>query len=328
MSRQNNPITHRDCCGFSLVELMVAIVLSSLLLFGVTEIYLSNKQSNRLQNGFSTVQENGRMAVELLTRDIRVADFWGCIPDSGSIDNNLDQASANYDPSLHSMVNGGLGGLNNITSHTINGKSVLAGTDVLILRGAKENDVRIEKPYMTIKSAAVHINKGSKIQPDDVLLISDCMAGDVFQNTASNTPTSGTISHNTGTGTIGNGDKEFKKIYGGDARVLRPYVKAYFIALGTNGLPSLYVSEDGNLAELIPGVEDMQVTYGEDTDGDLVPDVWRAAGVVADMQAVLAVKVELMVASDEVVGSTAANSPDRRLRKPYFFTTNIRNRMI
>lgn len=322
------PITDNWCRGFSLVELMVSIVLSSLLLYGVTEIYLSNKQSNRLQNGFSQVQENGRMAVEILTKDIRIADFWGCIPDSKSIMNNLDINSPNYVAAIHDFGDGGLGGINNVTSQTIGGKTVLAGTDVLILRGSRENDVRIEPPYMPLVSAALHINTGSKIKPDDVLLVSDCQAGDVFQNTATNTFTSGTVDHNTGTGTIGNVRKEFQKSYGGDARILVPYAKAYFIANGTSGLPSLFVSVDGNASELIPGVEDMQIEYGEDTDGDLVAEQWRTADLVVDMEEVVAVKIQLMVASDDAVGSTAANSADRRLRKPYFFTTNIRNRMI
>jgi len=312
--------------GFSLVELMVAVALSSFLLLGVVEIYVSNKQSNNLQNGFSQVQENGRMVVEILSREIRRADFWGCLADSQNIEVNLDVTDPDV-ASLYDFGNGGVGGANDVSSADIGGQDLVDGTDTLIVRGTKGDNIRIMEPYMPTPSADLHVNMGSGIQVDDVLLVSDCTAGNLFQVTSANPDTSGSVTHNIGTGSIGNSFKEFQKSYGADARVLVPYFKVYFIANDVNGQPSLFQSVNGDTDELIPGVENMQITYGEDTDGDLAVEFWRDADAVVDMEQVIAIRVVFSMQSYDSVGSTDAKG-DGRIRRDYTVTTNIRNRMI
>ena len=64
--------------GVSLVELMVALVLSLILVAGVGQIYMGSKQTYRTQDGQSRLQENARYALEVLTRDIRSAGYLGC----------------------------------------------------------------------------------------------------------------------------------------------------------------------------------------------------------------------------------------------------------
>ncbi|HDN69352.1 MAG TPA: prepilin-type N-terminal cleavage/methylation domain-containing protein, partial [Gammaproteobacteria bacterium] len=44
----NNP--HRRCQGFSIVEMMVAMVISLILLGGIAQIFLSSRQSFTIQN--------------------------------------------------------------------------------------------------------------------------------------------------------------------------------------------------------------------------------------------------------------------------------------
>jgi len=61
--------------GFTLVEVMIAITLSLILIAGVIQIYVSSKESFRVQNELAQVQENQRIAVEFLQRDIRQAGF-------------------------------------------------------------------------------------------------------------------------------------------------------------------------------------------------------------------------------------------------------------
>lgn len=79
----------RSSRGFSLIELMIAVVLGAALLFGVIQIFDSNKQSSRLQHAFVEVQEAGRIAADLLARDIRMADYWGCTDTSNITDLSL-----------------------------------------------------------------------------------------------------------------------------------------------------------------------------------------------------------------------------------------------
>ena len=59
--------------GMSLVELMVAVTLSLILMAGVIQIHVSSKASYQVQHELSDLQQNQRMAVELLSRDIRKA---------------------------------------------------------------------------------------------------------------------------------------------------------------------------------------------------------------------------------------------------------------
>lgn len=63
--------------GVTLIELMVALVVGLILLAGLIQVYLSTKQSYNAQEQLARMQENGRFAMELITRDLRRAGFWG-----------------------------------------------------------------------------------------------------------------------------------------------------------------------------------------------------------------------------------------------------------
>lgn len=76
MSRLTTTIVkHRAQPGFTLVEIMVAISLSLVLIAGVGQIYLSSKESYRVQNELARLQENQRIAIEFLQSNIRQAGF-------------------------------------------------------------------------------------------------------------------------------------------------------------------------------------------------------------------------------------------------------------
>ena len=61
--------------GFSIVELLVAITISSLLLLGVTKIFIDTKASYNLREGLSRLQENGRFAMDLAQISFRQTGF-------------------------------------------------------------------------------------------------------------------------------------------------------------------------------------------------------------------------------------------------------------
>ena len=62
--------------GFTLVEIMIAITIGLLMMAGILQISAASKESSRLQRNMSFVQENIRMATELLGRDIRQAGYF------------------------------------------------------------------------------------------------------------------------------------------------------------------------------------------------------------------------------------------------------------
>ncbi len=59
--------------GLTLVELMIAMMLGLLVVGSATAIFISNRQTYRATEGLGRVQENGRMAFELMARDLREA---------------------------------------------------------------------------------------------------------------------------------------------------------------------------------------------------------------------------------------------------------------
>ncbi len=65
--------------GLSLIEMMISITLGLLVILAVTYVFAASRASYRHQEALSNVQESGRMALELLTRDIRMVGHAGCV---------------------------------------------------------------------------------------------------------------------------------------------------------------------------------------------------------------------------------------------------------
>jgi type IV pilus assembly protein PilW len=65
--------------GFSLIEMMVAVVIAGLLLVGIVSLFSSTSNLNRLENGLARLQENGRFALAMIQKDIRLATGTGGI---------------------------------------------------------------------------------------------------------------------------------------------------------------------------------------------------------------------------------------------------------
>ena len=61
--------------GLSIVELLVAIVISMLLLTGVIQVFFSSKQTYASNEAASRLQENGRFALEFIAQSARHAGY-------------------------------------------------------------------------------------------------------------------------------------------------------------------------------------------------------------------------------------------------------------
>ncbi len=61
--------------GVTLVELMISMAISLILMLGVVSMYITSKRGFALQEGMAEQQENGRFAIEILTKDLRMAGF-------------------------------------------------------------------------------------------------------------------------------------------------------------------------------------------------------------------------------------------------------------
>ena len=99
--------------GMTLIEIMIALLIGVFLLGGVLQIFVGSKQTNRMQEGLSRLQESGRFAMDFLSRDIRMAGSWGC---HGGPSPDIDIAGEN--------------------NNAVNSDGIDNGTDKITLKGA------------------------------------------------------------------------------------------------------------------------------------------------------------------------------------------------
>ena len=316
--------------GVTLVELLIAMLIGAFLVGGILQIFAGARQTYRVHDATSRMQENGRMALEVLARDIRMADFWGCASKTIDIVDNLNPAGTDYADFATGGVEGTDGG---------------SGPDSLTLRGGFDSDIRLDPPYGPQASAVLHINKVSGLQEGDIVMVSDCSNGDIFQISNANPDDSGTLVHNTGSGNPGNYNASnpgcpgtnahcLSKVYGADAKVLLTREISYKIDNGSEGQPALFRND----AEFLDGIEDLQIVYGEDLDGNDIADYFVPADQVVDMDQVVSIRIAVVARSydDNLSGGIAQNynvlgtnvvAPDRRLRQVYTSTIAVRNRL-
>lgn len=280
--------------GMTLIELMIAMAISLVLLGGVLEVYLGSKQSYNLVEESSRLQENGRFAIEIMTREIRSTDFWGCLKrpnstagdDDQNLFNGLDTASPNYDPKLHDLGEGIIG-FDNLTL-----SGAVSPSDSISLTGGDDCNINVDSVPGT--GSVVFTNIAGCLSENDIAIISNCTGGDIFQVTSINPNGALTqINHNTGSVSAGPGNYSdpaatdcpganahcFANDHGPDSKIYKVGTKGYDIrpTLRPDGtlVNGLYRTDSSGVAtEIIENVENMQILYGEDTDNP-VPNADR-----------------------------------------------------
>lgn len=63
--------------GFSLVELMVALAIGSILIAGAVVVYTQGRNSYAVNDSVARLQENARYALSVIEPDLRMSSFWG-----------------------------------------------------------------------------------------------------------------------------------------------------------------------------------------------------------------------------------------------------------
>lgn len=121
MKKNNSP--KRKITGFTLIELMVSMVISLFLIGGVINIYLTSKQTSEAREELSSIGDNARAAIRILTQTIEHAGY--ATPAHIAFDNYIVGTGV--------TVNAGIcaGGGGNITDSTLILDSHDAATDVI-----------------------------------------------------------------------------------------------------------------------------------------------------------------------------------------------------
>ena len=323
----------RQQAGLTLIELLVSLVLSSMLLLGLMQTFDANKRSNNLQVAFARVQETGRMATEIIARDVRMADYWGCQSGTGNINSLLDTTDPDYVADDYDWLTRDAVTIDNDVAGgtTVGTLAVVAGTDVLTVTTSLDSCGGAGR-MASMNAANLKVSDTCALTQGDVVVVTNCSAGEMFTVTNFNGCGGGkcTLVHNSGSvvavGSVENRSHVFSSTYGADARVLTPVKKTYFIAEDSNGIPSLYLKENSAAAvQMVAGIEDMQLTVGEDTDADQQVNILTTATAGVNMDNVLSIKIQLQVRGEQFVNSSDS---DGLLRKTFSATSTIRNRVI
>lgn len=80
----NGPTYHRPGTragqrGFSLVELMIAMLLGLILIMGIMQIFIASKQTYGVQQSAATMQENARFVLSRISSELRQVGMFGCM---------------------------------------------------------------------------------------------------------------------------------------------------------------------------------------------------------------------------------------------------------
>ncbi len=366
--------------GLSLIELMVAMVLGLLLLGAVLQVYLSTKMTFVAQDQKSGVEETGRYALEFVARDVRMAGLTGCasrtMPGAQfPVTNYLNGGTAfpwQFTAAIMGFeANGSApgstltlaasdpapGGTWNATlPQTLRDLNLaIPGSDVLLLGGIGAQTWPLVDPFNS--GSQMFVQTGNDISLGDVLFVTDCAQGMIFQATNvtqaggrtnvvgsnGNTVSPGNASNIAGNGPNGSAFRD-------GAMIARATSTAYFIGRGSGNAPSLFratlLAPDSTpnqrqlrAEELVSGIESMQLLYGVDSDGDFAINSYQTAAGVTDWSQVRTVQMSVLARAQEnslaqddsatysLAGTTVNPVDDRRQRRVFSMTISLRNRL-
>lgn len=241
----------RTSFGFSLIELIVALAISSILAIGIVKMYSASKNSFYVQNDSSKLQESGRFVFDMLISDLRRSGYYGYNPGvetvSGSETQIVNTNTCPRNDTWGLMLDRRIIGMNDpVTPYDCIAADYLEG-DVLSLRyvdGHNETAFDEDRYYLRSSFKTARVFRGAKSN-DAINIIND------------GTPEA--------TGQL----RAFVYYVGDSGRFCRfndakgnpiPIPTLYRESLNKKGLPERQ--------EVASGIENIQFKYGIDSNND------------------------------------------------------------
>lgn len=348
--------------GLTLVELMIALVLGSILMVGVVQLFSNMRHAYTLNESLSRIQEAGRFGMEHMSRHMRMAGYLGCerVPPNlmfhGDTEDSKDDLMYRFNVPIEGYDYNGTGRLNpagfEIAALEPDGSTdtsqwspaldadlsgdVVPGTDVFAVRYMDSGGVEAMQPGDNGgPSSPPTFNGDHKFKQGDTILISDCsgraVSGDVGSASTSQI-------------TLGSG--QFPQM-GNPVNINQARSDVFYIGVGGNGNPALFrrtLANESNVEtqELVNGVESMQILYGVDSNGNGRANEYMDAGEVAaadEWPNVLSARLSMLVRGHRNINElpdrdtinvmgvpfTLAAGEDRQ-RRVFTTTVQFRNR--
>src|SRR6185312_2260102 len=139
--------------GFSLTELLISMVLGAFLLAGLYTVYLGNKKTYETEENLARMQENGRLALQFLNRDVRMAGYMGCLRSTMANRLIIWHTSEDIDPSLVDIK-----------------IPAVPNTDILFIQSLDSNTSSIQ----SITDNTLILQGSNDFKEGDKLLLSNC----------------------------------------------------------------------------------------------------------------------------------------------------------
>lgn len=318
--RNGDMVPRHSEAGFSLIEVMSALVILAIALTAVFATFISQQRSFTVQNRVAEMQQNLRQAVEYISRDIRQAGYG--IPDNVAVPGTANPAGITSIRSLYAIDN-------------------TTGPDQIYLLYMFDMDANQPPAVNTAAMAgtgSVNVDNTIGFLPTggELVLITDATTADLFQTTLAGggVLTFGAGAYNTG----------HSKLYGvgpPPSTVAKARFVRYFIDSTTDpSHPTLMVDRNipGQGAQPVADdIEDMQLTYGLDTSApaDGIVDIWVPPGAVTPSQ-IRQVRLQLIARTRlpeaewsekrPALGNRPAGAtPDGYRRRIYDIVIDVRN---
>ncbi|OIP36943.1 MAG: hypothetical protein AUK27_00060 [Deltaproteobacteria bacterium CG2_30_66_27] len=321
--RSGDRIPRHSEAGFSLIEVMSALVILSIALTAVFATFISQQRSFTVQNRVAEMQQNLRQAVEYMSRDIRMAGYG--IPDNVAIPNNVVAAGVTSMRSLYAKDN-------------------TARPDEIYILYLYDMDANQPPTAITaampIASAELNVASVAGYITGDLVIITNGTSADLFEVTEVQSAAL-KLQHNPGGSARDYNNPGGHSTwpsggYGTGSTLAKARFTRFHIDSSDPVHPVLMVDRMGALSPqpLADDIEDMQFTYGLDTDADGVVDTWTAAP--GDPSRIRQVRLELVARTrlpesgwSEVrpgIGNRpAGTTPDGYRRRTYDIVIDVRN---
>ncbi|HEC15621.1 MAG TPA: hypothetical protein ENI99_03470 [Sedimenticola sp.] len=352
--------------GLTLVELMISMGLSLVLLLAMTTMFAGQKQTSRSGNAVADLNETGRIALDILSQDIRMTSFQGCAPHDADIDEDKDtraklvsearDASGNpypwtgsllgYETDVAGWETGAGADITKLADGDNANGEVIAGTDIIVIEYADSAGRNITAPISPTSNIPVPNDLSKTIPQNGQFLISDCEEANIVVRTDDPGSVGGALKH---------AGSPLTKSFGTDAVVRKLISNIYFVGptgrTTASGQPinALFVRSDGNNTptELLAGVDNMQIMYGQPDAAGSGIQFFEADDSSIDFDLVTHVKIGVLASSGSAVkekddeksymlagvtvtteggGGVATHPKDKQLRRVFNTTINIRNR--
>jgi type IV pilus assembly protein PilW len=302
--------------GFSMIELMTAMLLSLLLIAATVSVFVSNKRAYSATEGLGRIQESARIAFELMSRDIREAGGNPCDVRMKVVNVLSD---TNWWAKFDDATNTGIVGYANGAF-----ADSTAGTDAIQIQFFEDTGI-VTSASMGSTTGNLKVDDIDKIEDQQIL-----MACGFFPNTATEPVTDRAAIFSAGKSgsdivhaeANGNSSDDFSNakyvtavVFPANTLLGSLRAMEWYVGKNDQGRNSLYrrqlrypgtgAPEMGDAEEVVNDVTDLQLTY-------LASGAWTTAP--ASWNSVTAVQIDIeLEASDNRAGGVEGEMIKRKL---------------